>query len=80
MGHGIGHGVTTMHIWPGMSLCVTCVHGREIRTERSRFLLCELSASDHNFPKYPPQPVGRCGGYVRKGEPEDRTGGNDVVT
>lgn len=74
------NGVTTMQISPGMSQCVACVHKREVRTERSRFLLCELSASKHNFPKYPPQTLGRCGGFVQKGEPEDRTGVNAIVT
>lgn len=76
----MGIGVTTMQILPGMSLCVACVHKREVRTERSRFLLCELSARKHNFPKYPPQPLGGCGGFVQKGEPEDRTGVNEIVT
>jgi hypothetical protein len=37
---------------------------REIRTPKgSRFLLCQLSATDARFPKYPPQPVVRCAGY-----------------
>ena len=69
-----------MQILPVMSLCVTCVHKREVRTERSRFLLGVLSASKHNFPKYPPQPLGRWSGFVQKGEPEDRTGVNEIVT
>jgi putative acetyltransferase len=36
---------------------------REVSTARSRFLLCELSVTNGNYPKYPPQPVVRCGGY-----------------
>ena len=76
----MGNGVTTMQIWPGISLCETCVNGRDVHTERSRFLLCELSASNHNIPKYPPQPIGRCGGYVQKDKPEDRTGVNEIMT
>jgi hypothetical protein len=43
---------------------------REVRTTRSRFLLCELSLVDGDYPKYPPQPVAQCDGYRRKGEAE----------
>jgi hypothetical protein len=47
------------------SLCKTCIRAREIVSGKgSRFLLCELSQSDSRFPKYPPQPVNRCDGYV----------------
>jgi hypothetical protein len=49
------------------SLCETCKHMREVRTARSRFLLCELSITDANFPKYPSQPVIRCSGYQPTG-------------
>jgi hypothetical protein len=46
------------------SLCETCAFVREVVTPKgSRFLLCRLSRSDPAFPKYPPQPVVRCGGY-----------------
>jgi hypothetical protein len=45
------------------SLCETCRQVREIRTARSRFLLCELSVTNAAYPKYPPQPVVRCNGY-----------------
>ena len=50
------------------SLCETCRHMRVVRTARSRFLLCGLSATDAAYPKYPPQPVVRCGGYRPGGE------------
>jgi putative acetyltransferase len=36
---------------------------REVRTARSRFLLCELSVTDAAYPKYPHQPVVQCNGY-----------------
>jgi putative acetyltransferase len=36
---------------------------REVRTARSRFLLCELSVTNDAYAKYPPQPVVTCGGY-----------------
>jgi hypothetical protein len=36
---------------------------REVRTARSRFLLCELSITNAAYPKYPPQPVVRCDGF-----------------
>jgi hypothetical protein len=45
------------------SLCETCQHMREVRTARSRFLLCELSVKSAAYPKYPPQPVVQCDGY-----------------
>jgi hypothetical protein len=46
------------------SLCETCRHLREVVTPKgSRFLLCQLSVSDPRFPRYPRQPVVRCGGY-----------------
>ena len=59
------------------SLCETCGNVREVRTARSRFLLCGLSLTDAACPKYPPQPVVRCDGYrprsdAEKGEPGDR--------
>jgi len=73
-------GVTTMQNLPGMSLCESCVNGRDVHTARSRFLLCELSAGNHKFPKYPPQPIGRCGGYIQGDKPEDRTDAIEIVT
>ena len=49
------------------SLCESCRNMREVRTARSRFLLCELSVTNADYPKYPPQPVVRCDGF-RPGE------------
>jgi hypothetical protein len=57
------------------SLCETCRKVREVRTARSRFLLCELSVTDVAFPKYPPQPVVRCGGYRPLEEATERRQG-----
>ena len=62
------------------SLCETCQNMREVRTARSRFLLCELSVTNADFPKYPPQPVVRCDGYQprakakqdEQGDPRDQ--------
>lgn len=54
------------------SLCETCASMREVATPRgSRFLLCQLSKTDRTFPKYPPQPVVRCGGYRPRGKDEE---------
>jgi hypothetical protein len=51
---------------------------REIRTARSRFLLCRLSFTKADFPKYPPQSVMRCDGYQASGEAEqDNQGDQD---
>jgi hypothetical protein len=53
------------------SLCESCRFLREVVSGRgSRFLLCQLSAPDRRFPKYPPQPVVRCSGYAGREEPE----------
>ena len=51
-----------------VSLCDTCKSMREVRTERSRFLLCQLSVTNAAYPKYPPQPVVRCNGYEARQE------------
>ena len=58
------------------SLCETCENVREVHTARSRFLLCELSFVNADYPKYPAQPVVRCDGYrprndADEGEPGD---------
>ena len=53
------------------SLCETCSLMREVVTPRgSRFLLCQLSLTDPDYPKYPPQPVVRCDGYRKKEQTE----------
>ncbi len=47
-------------------LCADCVHAKKIRSERgSEFILCQLSASDPNFAKYPRLPVLQCDGYEK---------------
>jgi hypothetical protein len=53
------------------SLCETCAWMREVVTPKgSRFLLCRLSQTDPDYPKYPTQPVVRCDGYREKGQAE----------
>lgn len=55
------------------SLCETCTFMREIVTPKgSRFLLCQLSQTDPKYPKYPPQPVVRGGGYQEKQSRESK--------
>jgi hypothetical protein len=61
------------------SLCETCENMREVRTARSRFLLCGLSVTDPAYPKYPPQPVVRCDGFrptdeAKRDKPDDPSG------
>jgi len=47
------------------TLCSSCEYVREVVSGTgSTFLLCQLSQTDRRFPKYPPQPVVRCDGYV----------------
>lgn len=42
---------------------------REIITPKgSRFLLCQLSQSDADYPRYPPQPIVQCEGYQTKND------------
>ncbi len=49
------------------SLCETCALMRAIITPKgSRFLLCQLSQTNPDYPKYPPQPVVRCDSYQKK--------------
>ena len=48
-------------------LCSDCVHARRIESERgSVFWMCQLSARDPDFPKYPRLPVLSCVGYSPK--------------
>ena len=54
------------------SLCESCLHKRDVVSgTASPFLLCQKSQSDRRFPKYPPQPVVRCDGYVQSKEEEN---------
>ena len=47
-----------------IGLCAECVYGRRIESARgSVFYLCERSATDPAFPKYPWLPVMECSGY-----------------
>jgi hypothetical protein len=49
-------------------LCTSCVHAKVITSSKgSRFHLCQLSAVDPRFPKYPRLPVVICSGYQRAG-------------
>lgn len=57
------------------SLCESCQQMREVRTARSRFLLCQLSVTNTDFPKYARQPVVQCDGYQPQNEAkEDKSG------
>ena len=47
-------------------LCNRCTHARLITSSKgSEFVMCQLSATDDRFPKYPALPVLRCEGYSR---------------
>ena len=49
---------------PPTGLCAGCTHARRIESVRgSVFILCQLSATDPRFPKYPRLPVLQCSGY-----------------
>jgi len=48
-------------------LCADCEFARRIESDRgSTFILCQRSATDPSFAKYPRLPVIQCRGYVRK--------------
>ena len=45
-------------------LCADCIHKRVITSDRgATFYLCQLSATDQRFPKYPRLPVLQCAGH-----------------
>ena len=45
-------------------LCDSCLHARTIESAKgSEFLLCQRSATDPSYPKYPRLPVLSCPGY-----------------
>jgi hypothetical protein len=45
-------------------LCSRCRHARRVESDRgSVFILCEFSAVDPSFPKYPRLPVLSCSAY-----------------
>jgi hypothetical protein len=49
----------------GSGLCPRCANVKMITSSKgSRFYLCQLSSTDARFPKYPPQPVVACGGFL----------------
>jgi len=55
-------------------LCSECSHARMITSDRgSAFVMCQLSAVDPKFPKYPRLPVLSCPGYSPNGEPPSGT-------
>ena len=48
-----------------VGLCVTCRTARVIPGARgTTYYLCELSAEDEAYPKYPSLPILKCPGYV----------------
>jgi hypothetical protein len=62
-----GEGSKAERVNVNAGLCVTCAHVRQIESAKgSSFVLCTLSASDSQFPKYPRLPVLSCGGYLRQ--------------
>jgi hypothetical protein len=49
-----------------VGLCADCLHAKKIQSDRgSEFILCQLSATDANFPRYPRLPILQCPGYER---------------
>ena len=61
------------------SLCESCRNLREVRTARSRFLLCELSVTNADYPKYPPQAGGRAVRWVSTEGRNDGTQGRSTT-
>ena len=66
-------GAVASGLSPG--LCGSCGHARVIRSGRgSVFSLCQLSAVDPSFPRYPTLPVLRCRGYELVERASDESG------
>ena len=51
-----------------VGLCFNCRHARTVPSRRALYWLCELSATDPRYDKYPRLPVLACDGYERKPE------------
>ncbi len=50
-----------------VGLCADCGQARRIESRRgSVFYMCERSATDPAYPKYPRLPVMQCAGYEKK--------------
>jgi len=48
-------------------LCASCAYARRVESNRgSVFYLCERSAIDPKFAKYPRLPVSECSGYAKE--------------
>lgn len=54
-----------------VGLCRGCRNAHMVKTPRSEFWLCRLSASDARFEKYPRLPVKECPGYAPGGSGGD---------
>ena len=62
-----GAGQEREHERGRIGLCADCRFTRVVESaRRSTFYLCERSATDPTFPKYPRLPVLQCRGYEKK--------------
>ena len=53
-----------------VGLCADCRYMKKIKSTReSIFYLCQRSATDSTFPRYPRLPVLQCRGYEQKDDP-----------
>lgn len=52
-----------------VGLCAKCRHARRIETARSAFILCQRSAADPRYAKYPRLPMLACAGYEDESVP-----------
>ena len=58
-------GEKTERLQRDVGLCADCRFMRRVESDRgSIFYLCERSATDARFPKYPRLPVLQCAGYL----------------
>ena len=70
MNYRVGVGVTNRANGDELDagLCADCVHARRVESARgSQFSLCQYSAIDPTFRKYPVLPVKRCPAYDARG-------------
>lgn len=56
----------------GTGMCARCRHGRVIESGKgSRFMLCERSQTDEDYPRYPILPVFQCEGFEDQVQPPE---------
>jgi hypothetical protein len=66
MGYRVGvNDIEHRRLRRSLGLCADCEHAQRVQSShQSTFYLCQRSATDPSFPKYPRLPVIACDGYI----------------